>query len=49
MSGHGSSRYAIDKWAASVVEATLGGKVEIHDDNSAPSMYDLRIGPVQAT
>ncbi len=31
-----------------IVQKTLGRTVEVHDDGSAPGMYDLRIGPEDA-
>ncbi len=35
----------VEEWARQVVAAALRESVVIHDDGSAPSMYDLQIGP----
>jgi len=35
----------VEEWAAKVVAAELGMPVEVHDDGSQQSMYDLRVGP----
>lgn len=37
-----------EDWARRIVQNALNREVRIHDDNSQPSMYDLRIGPVDA-
>lgn len=37
-----------EEWARQVIEKELKQTVVINDDNSAPGMYDLRIGPVDA-
>jgi hypothetical protein len=37
-----------EEWARRIVEKELGRSVELHDDNSKPGMYDLRIGPPDA-
>lgn len=37
-----------EEWARRIVEKELGRTVVINDDGSAPSMYDLRIGPADA-
>ncbi len=37
-----------EAWAKAVVERALGVSVVIHDDGSAASMYDLRVGPADA-
>jgi hypothetical protein len=37
-----------EDWARRVVQHALNRDVQIHDDNSQPSMYDLRIGPADA-
>lgn len=37
-----------EEWAQRVIGVALGCKVEQHDDNSAPSMYDLRVGRADA-
>ena len=34
-----------EDWARRIVQNALNRDVHIHDDNSQPSMYDLRIGP----
>ncbi len=34
-----------EDWARRIVQNALNRDVQIHDDNSRPSMYDLRIGP----
>jgi hypothetical protein len=34
-----------EEWARRIVEKEMGRTVLINDDNSAPGMYDLRIGP----
>jgi hypothetical protein len=38
----------VERWAQRVVEEELQQTVELHDDQSQPSMYDLRVGPVDA-
>lgn len=38
----------VEEWARKVVEMHLGVPVVVHDDGSAPSMYDLRVGPYAA-
>ena len=38
----------IEPWARDVVAEELGETVSIHDDQSQPSMYDLRVGPKTA-
>lgn len=35
-------------WACRSIGAHLGRPVVVHDDGSEPSMYDLRVGPVDA-
>jgi hypothetical protein len=37
-----------EQWACKIVEMELKRTVVIHDDGSAPGMYDLRIGPMDA-
>ena len=37
-----------EDWARRIVQNALNRDVRIHDDNSQPSMYDLRIGPPDA-
>lgn len=37
-----------ENWARLIVQNALNRDVYIHDDNSQPSMYDLRIGPADA-
>ncbi len=37
-----------EEWARRIVKRELGRSVCRHDDGSAPSMYDLRIGPADA-
>ena len=34
-----------EEWARRIVQKALNRAVYLHDDNSQPSMYDLRIGP----
>lgn len=38
----------IEAWAQKIVQDELQKSVVIHDDNSQPSMYDLRIGPPES-
>jgi hypothetical protein len=37
-----------ERWAQQIIEKELDCTVAIHDDNSQPHMYDLRIGAVEA-
>lgn len=37
-----------EDWARRIVKNALNRDVHLHDDNSQPSMYDLRIGPADA-
>ena len=37
-----------EEWARRVIELHLGRTVHPHDDGSTPSMFDLRVGPVDA-
>jgi len=37
-----------EEWARRIVQKALNRAVHLHDDNSQPSMYDLRIGPADA-
>jgi len=37
-----------EEWACRVVSQHLGRTVDAHDDNSAPGMFDLRVGPAHA-
>ncbi len=37
-----------EEWARAVIAVELGLAVEVNDDGSANSMYDLRIGPAGA-
>jgi hypothetical protein len=37
-----------EDWARRIVQKALNREVHIHDDNSQPSMYDLRIGTADA-
>lgn len=37
-----------EEWARRIVQKALNCAVHLHDDNSQPSMYDLRIGPADA-
>lgn len=37
-----------EEWARRIVQKALNCTVHLHDDNSQPSMYDLRIGPADA-
>lgn len=37
-----------EEWARRIVEKELKRTVVINDDGSAPSMYDLRVGPAEA-
>jgi hypothetical protein len=37
-----------EEWARRIVEKELRRSVVVNDDNSRPSMYDLRIGPADA-
>ncbi len=39
---------SVESWAQSIVQNELRESVVVHDDNSQPSMYDLRIGPVDS-
>ena len=38
----------VESWAQKIVQDELREPVVVHDDNSQPSMYDLRIGPVDS-
>ncbi len=38
----------VERWARQIIEKELNCPVVIHDDGSQPSMYDLRIGAVEA-
>ncbi len=38
----------VEQWAQQIIEKELNCPVVIHDDGSQPSMYDLRIGVVEA-
>lgn len=44
----GTRKRAEEEWARRIVEKELKRTVVINDDGSAPSMYDLRIGPPDA-
>ena len=37
-----------ERWAQRVIEEELRRAVDLHDDQSKPSMFDLRVGPVDA-
>jgi hypothetical protein len=37
-----------ERWAQLIIEKELNRRVVLHDDGSQPSMYDLRIGSVEA-
>lgn len=37
-----------EEWARRILEKELKRKVDLNDDNSAPGMYDLRVGPPDA-
>jgi hypothetical protein len=37
-----------ERWAQQIIEKELNRRVVVHDDGSQPSMYDLRIGTVEA-
>jgi hypothetical protein len=37
-----------EEWPRRIVQKALNRAVYLHDDNSQPSMYDLRIGPADA-
>ena len=37
-----------EEWARRIVEKDLKRAVVVNDDNSAPGMYDLRVGPADA-
>jgi hypothetical protein len=39
---------AFERWAQQIIEKELDYPVVIHDDGTQPSMYDLRIGTVEA-
>jgi len=39
---------AFERWAQLIIEKELNRSVDIHDDGSQPSMYDLRIGAVES-
>jgi hypothetical protein len=39
---------SVEAWAQRIVEKELKQTVVVHDDNSAPRMYDLRIGAIDA-
>jgi hypothetical protein len=38
----------VERWAQQIIEKELNRPVVVHDDNSQSSMYDLRIGAVEA-
>ena len=38
----------VERWAQQIIQKELNRPVVIHDDGSQPSMYDLRIGAVEA-
>jgi hypothetical protein len=38
----------VEQWAQQIIEKELNRRVVVHDDGSQPSMYDLRIGAVEA-
>lgn len=38
----------VEQWAQQIIEKELNRPVVVHDDGSQPSMYDLRIGAVEA-
>jgi hypothetical protein len=38
----------VERWAQQIIEKELDCPVVVHDDGSQPSMYDLRIGAVEA-
>jgi hypothetical protein len=38
----------VEQWAQQIIEKELNRPVVVHDDDSQPSMYDLRIGAVEA-
>jgi hypothetical protein len=38
----------VERWARQLVQDELGRVVELHDDGSRPSMYDLRVGPIES-
>lgn len=39
---------AAEEWARRIIEQELHYIVTLHDDGSQPSMYDLRVGTVDA-
>jgi hypothetical protein len=39
---------SVESWAQKIVQDELQESVVVHDDNSQPSMYDLRIGPADS-
>jgi hypothetical protein len=39
---------SVESWARKIVRDELQESVVVHDDNSQPSMYDLRIGPADS-
>ena len=41
-------RMIVEPWARGLVEEELQLVVELNDDQSRPSMYDLRVGPAEA-
>jgi hypothetical protein len=38
----------VEPWAQQIIEKELNRPVVVHDDGSQASMYDLRIGAVEA-
>jgi hypothetical protein len=38
----------VERWAQQAIEKELNCRAVVHDDGSQPSMYDLRIGAVEA-
>src|SRR2546428_3688676 len=45
MGRHRAGAMIVERWARRVVEEELQRTVELHDDQSQPSMFDLRVGP----
>lgn len=42
------ARLVLEQWAQQIIKKVLDCPVVVHDDGSQPSMYDLRIGAVEA-
>ena len=41
-------KVSVEEWAARLVSKELGVDAEVHDDNSSPQMYDVRVGHAES-